>query len=158
MVPPRAMDTLHPAAIHLPLALVLLWPIVDGLGLWAKSPHLSRLALGLLVLAAVASLFATATGQAAFDEAVRRGVDGALLRTHTEDADLMPWALLALAGLRAWLPTKLGGKGRGVALALGLLLIPFAFSVGRSGGKLVYEHGVGVWAGSPDVDEQPAKR
>lgn len=155
---PRAMDTLHPAAIHLPLALVLLWPIVDGLGLWTKSSHLQRLGLGLLVFAAVVSLFATATGQAAFDEAVRRGIDPQLLRTHSEDADLMPWALLAVAGLRAWLPNKLGAKGHAVVLVLGLALMPFALSVGRSGGKLVYEHGVGVWVGSPDVAEQPTKR
>ena len=49
------METLHPAAIHMPLALVLLWPIIDGLGLKIGSPHLMRLGLGLLVAAALAT-------------------------------------------------------------------------------------------------------
>lgn len=150
------MDALHPAAIHLPLVLVFLWPLIDGLGLAIGSTHLTRLGLGLLGFAALCALFATATGQAAFDVAVERGVDPKLLRTHTEDADLVPWLLLALTALRAWLPTKLGKRGHGIALALGFAMWPFALSVGRSGGALVYEHGVGVRA--EPVVEPPAKR
>lgn len=142
------MDTLHPVAIHLPLVLIFLWPLVDGLGLWTKSVALQRLALGLLVLAGVSAIAATATGQAAFDVAAAQGVDPKLMRTHTEDADVVPWLVLAVAAARAWLPTKLGAKGQAVALVLGVALWPFVIGVGSTGGALVYEHGVGVRAGS----------
>lgn len=152
------METLHPVAIHLPLVLVVLWPLVDGLGLKLDSPHLRRMGLALLVTAALGSLFATATGQAAFDVAVQKGVDPALLRTHTDKADLMPWLLMALAALRAWLPTKFGTKGHAGALALGLALWPLAFGVGRTGGALVYEHGVGVWTDPAPVAGQAPRR
>ncbi len=152
------MESLHPVAIHLPLVLVFLWPVVDGLGLRLNSPHLQRLGMGVLVLAAVSSLFATATGQAAFDAAVAQGADPALLRTHTDNADLMPWILMALTALRAWLPTKWGTRGHAAAVLLGVCLVPLAFVVGQSGGKLVYEHGVGVQVGEPPVAGQAPKR
>ena len=150
------MDTLHPLAIHMPLALIFLWPVVDGLGLKLNSPHLMRLGLALLVAAVLLALFATATGQAAFDEAVRRGVDPKLLRSHSDDADRVPWLLLAVLAARVWLPKKLAHRGHALALLLGLLTWPIAFGVGQSGGRLVYEHGVGVWRSA--VDGGAAKR
>ncbi|CAN0576110.1 unnamed protein product, partial [Laminaria digitata] len=119
---------------------------------------LQRLGLALLALAAISSLFATATGQAAFDAAVAQGVDPALLRTHTDNADLMPWILMALTALRAWLPTKWGTRGHAAAVLLGACLVPLGFVVGQSGGKLVYEHGVGVQVGEPPVAGQAPKR
>lgn len=152
------MESLHPVAIHLPLVLVFLWPVVDGLGLRLRSPHLQRLGLALLALAAVSSLFATATGQAAFDVAVAQGTDPALLRTHTDNADLMPWIFMVLTALRAWLPSKWGARGHAAAVALGVCVVPLAFVVGQSGGKLVYQHGVGVQAGQPPVAGQAPKR
>lgn len=152
------MDALHPAAIHAPLTLLVLWPLVDGLGLWRKSPHLMRLGFGLLGLATILALVATATGQAAFDVAVAKGVDPGLLRTHTDDADLLPWLLLALCALRAWLPQKVGAKGHAAALVLGLGLAGFGLTVGRSGGALVYEHGVGVWTEPSHVAGPDTKR
>lgn len=150
------MDTLHPLAIHMPLALIFLWPLVDGLGLKLDSTHLKRLGLAMLGGAALFALFATVTGQAAFDEAVRQGVDPKLLRTHTENADLMPWVLLAVLAARAWLPRKLSHRGHALALLLGLLVWPLALGVGKSGGALVYEHGVGVWKTA--IDGGGAKR
>jgi uncharacterized membrane protein len=150
------MDTLHPLAIHMPLALIFLWPLVDGLGLKLNSPHLMRLGLAMLGAAVLFALFATATGQAAFEAAVEAGVEPKLLRTHTDDADRVPWILLAVLGARAWLPKKLGHRGHAFALLLGLLVWPVAFGVGRTGGALVYEHGVGVWKSA--IDGGAAKR
>ncbi len=152
------MHTLHPAAVHMPLVLVILWPVIDAIGLKLKSVHLMRLGLALLVLGALMSVVATATGQAAFDEALAHGVDAALLRTHTADADMMPWALLALAALRAWVPTKFGARGHAGVIVLALPLCAFAVGVGNSGGELVYEHGVGVWTGASDVAGATPKR
>lgn len=155
---PTPMHALHPAVIHMPLVLVLLWPVIDGVGLKLQSPHLMRLGLVLLLLGALTSLMATVTGQAAFDEALVHGVDATLLRTHTSDADMMPWALLTLSALRAWVPTKFGIRGHAGVLVLGLLLWPFALGVGNSGGELVYEHGVGVWSDASDVAGATLKR
>ncbi len=138
------METWHPMAVHLPIALILLWPVVDGLGIVLKRPDLSGLALGLLCAAAVFSLFATATGQFAYDAAAATGVRRRLMDTHADYANLVPWLLLLLAAGRAWLPGKLGRAGHGLVLVAGLAMAGFIVFVGASGGKLVYEHGVGV--------------
>ncbi|MCB9654360.1 MAG: hypothetical protein H6729_09560 [Deltaproteobacteria bacterium] len=142
------MGDVHPAVIHFPIVLILLWPIVDLIGLWSKSAALSRLAVGLLGMAVVASLVATVTGQAAMDEALVRGAARPLLRTHTALADVVPWALLALLAARAWGGAKFGRRGRIVAVVLGVLCWPGIWVVGRTGGTLVYSHGIGVKVGA----------
>ncbi len=137
------MAEAHPFAIHLPLVLIFLWPLIDGLGLLLHQPILSRLGFGLLCLAAVGSLVATATGQAAFDAALARH-SAELLNTHAELANVMPWSLLALAALRGFGAAKWGKTGHLLALGCSLGTWYLVFVVGQSGGRLVYEHGVGV--------------
>ena len=63
---------------------------------------------------------------------------------HADNANLVPWLLLLLAGVRAFAPQKLGRVGHWGAVALGLAASAFIVVVGASGGDLVYEHGVGV--------------
>ncbi len=138
------MEALHPIAIHLPIVLILLAPVIDALGLFTDSKHLSRLAVGFYVAIVVSSLFATATGQAAFDVAVESGVSGELLTTHADDANLVPWLSIVVVVLRFVAPQKLGRPGRMLALVAGLAMWPFIYLVGDSGGALVYEHGIGV--------------
>lgn len=138
------MEALHPIAIHLPIVLIFLAPVIDALGLFTNSPHLSRLAVGFYVAIVLTALFATATGQAAFDVAVEAGVSGELLTTHADDANLVPWLSIVVVVVRFVGPQKLGRNGRVLALVAGLALWPFIYLVGNSGGALVYEHGVGV--------------
>lgn len=140
------METWHPMAVHLPIALVMLWPFIDGLGLLLRRPDVSAVALGLLCAAVGFSLFATATGQFAYDAALAEGVDRRLLDTHADYANLMPWVLLLLTAARAWAPTKLGLAGHWGAVVLGLGATAFMVFVGSTGGALVYDHGVGVKA------------
>jgi uncharacterized membrane protein len=138
------VEALHPLAVHLPIAVVLLAPAIDAIGFFAKKTDLSNLAIGLYVFGVIASLFATATGQAAFDVAVDGGATGELLNTHADDANLIPWLLILLVIVRVVAPKKLGSKGHAVALVLGFAMWPYVFLVGQSGGALVFEHGIGV--------------
>lgn len=136
----------HAAAVHVPLALGLVWPLVDLTGLALRRPDVSTTGFGLLLVAALSSLVATATGQAEYDAAFAAGVPVARLDSHADLAALVPWTLLAVAALRGWGPGKLGRAGHwgsvGIGFAAGLLLI----QVGATGGELVYEHGVGTSA------------
>ncbi len=145
------MESLHPIAIHFPIVLIVLWPLIDGLGLLTKQKALSHLALGMLAFSVVISIFATATGQAAFDVAVAQKVDPELLNTHTKNADLIPWLLLGVLGVRAWAALKFGPKGHAAGVILGLAMWPLIYQVGSTGGALVYEHGIGV-----KVDARPS--
>ncbi|MEM7675345.1 MAG: DUF2231 domain-containing protein [Myxococcota bacterium] len=140
------MDTWHPVAVHLPIAFVLLWPVIDALGLTLKRFDLCALALGLLGVTVVLSLVATATGQFAYDAAAAQGVDLDLLDTHANYANLVPWLLLLIAAARGFGPQKYGALGHWGAILLGFAMAAFIVVVGGSGGELVYEHGVGVRA------------
>src|SRR5207302_264051 len=75
---PQRMSV-HPYFIHLPLVLILIWPIVDACGLALQRPDVSKVGLALLLVAVAAALAATTTGQSAFDEAVKAHVDPELL-------------------------------------------------------------------------------
>lgn len=139
------METWHPMAVHLPIALILLWPCIDALGLVFRRGDLSALALGLLGVTVLLSMFATATGQFAYDaEKAKFGTE--LLDTHADYANLVPWLLLLLVGARALAPVKLGRWAHGVTIGLGFAMGAFIMVVGWTGGQLVYEHGVGVRA------------
>lgn len=138
------MIPVHPFVVHLPIALVFLWPVVDLVGVWRAKRDLSHAGAVFLVLAMLSSLAATVTGQASYDDAVLRGFDPHVLNGHRDNANLVPWMLLVLVAFRMLGPIKFGKTGHACAIALGLLVWPFVVIVGRSGGAMVFEHGVGV--------------
>lgn len=138
------METWHPFAVHLPIALVVLWPVLDVLGLLSKRPDLALGGVILLGASVPATLFATVTGQAAYDAAIAAGISPAVLETHVDRGELVPWIMLIVFVLRVLGPKKWGQGARWLALALGVLGIALVTAVGYSGGKLVYDEGVGV--------------
>jgi uncharacterized membrane protein len=138
------MEAFHPLAVHLPIALILLWPWIDLIGLVTSKAEVSLVGFCLLLLALPATLLATLTGQSAYDAALARGVATTLLDTHGDLAGSVPWLLLGLAAFRAVAPRKLGRPGRWSAIALGAAMAALIVWIARSGGALVYQHGVGV--------------
>ncbi len=138
------METWHPFAVHVPISLVLFWPVLDLLGLLLKRPDISLAGVLLLASALPATLFATVTGQSAFDAALAGGVSAELLSTHVDRGEVMPWAVLVLLVLRIGGVRKWGRPAHWVALGLGAVVVALVLSVGLSGGKLVHEEGVGV--------------
>lgn len=138
------MSTLHPLAVHLPIAVAMLWPLVDLVGLVLARPDVSRTAVGLLGLGVAGSLVATVTGQVAYDAAIARGFAPEVLDTHAGPADLVPWVLLLIGALRTFGVHKLGRMAHVAAVVAGLAVAGWVGFVGYSGGRLVYEHGVGV--------------
>jgi uncharacterized membrane protein len=137
------MGALHPLLIHLPIALLLLWPLVDLAGLAAKRADVSLTAFGLLLLALPSSLVATLSGQSAYEAALERGFSPQLLDGHADLAGLVPWLVLALLFARGFGPRRL----RPLWISLGLALASMVVWVAKSGGGLVYGHAVGVHAG-----------
>lgn len=143
------MTPVHPLVVHLPIALILLWPIVDGAGLLLRRPDVSGVGVALLIAAVAAALVATATGQAALDAATRAHVRPDLLATHADKANPLPWALIAVVAVRLLGSQRLGRRGQALAIAFGVAIWPWIFLVGQTGGALVFEHGVGVEAAAP---------
>ena len=142
--------TLHPLLVHFPIGLIVTAAVIDIAALGARPRStLRRTATGLYVAGAIALLAAYFTGRS----------DAALVRVpgpaHIVVDEHWTWALrttvyfgvvalgrlgLVLAGLLTdrvrWIPIVAAGVA-------GVLLL---FQTAERGGRLVYEHGVGVAA------------
>lgn len=129
-------------AVHLPIGVLLLYPWAELAAALTGQRVLGRAAMAMLAIGLVAAMFASATGEAAYELAVEAGVDHELLEKHEDFSGLVPWVILLVLGLRAWLDRKNWGPWMG--FGLGLAMMGLVVWVGYTGGMLVYEHGVGV--------------
>ena len=140
-------DPLHPAIVHLPIALAVLIPVfaVLAAGLIYKNVLPERswiLVVGLQALLVLSSWIAVETGE--YDEEIVESVVAEdLIEGHEEGAErfllLTGVGLLAMgAGL---LPLQLGTRGRLMGVVTSMAVLASAATVGHSGGELVYRHG-----------------
>ncbi len=164
-------EPLHPAVVHFPIVLILLGAAVACAAVVVNRWHLSKIAAVVLVLGSLAALVAVATGKA--DQEMVGSLSSAaeeLLDAHEEWGELTQvgagiTAVLALvaAGLGVvvartgqrepsdvrtgaeWLP-RLATGARVVTAAGTLVTCFFIYETGHRGGKMVYQHGVGVMA------------
>lgn len=140
-------DPLHPAVVHLPIALTLLVPLfaIGTLVAIRRGAHASRTwAVTVALLAALAgSAWASVeTGEQA-DEQVEAVVADAPIETHEEAAEAFLAASAAVLGiaLLGLARGRVGDSARWVAAAGTIVLMVMGWRVGHTGGALVYEHG-----------------
>lgn len=150
---------LHPAIVHLPLALAILMPLVASGFAWALWTGRVRPRAWLAVVAFQAlllgsGLVATRTGEAE-EERVENVIQESALHQHEALADQFVWAggfTLVLAGLVLVVrrPTAARALVSGV-VASTLVVAALGLRVGHAGGQLVYVHG------AASAYAQPAK-
>ena len=143
-------DPLHPAVVHLPVALAVLIPLFTLLAalairsrfmparIWVVVPLLAALLAG-------ASWIALETGEDQ-EERVEQVVAEHYIEDHEERAETfmtVVTVLLAVSFL-GLLSGSAGEVGRAVAFGLSVAVLGFAITVGHSGGELVYRHGAGL--------------
>lgn len=140
-------DPLHPALVHLPLALAVLVPLSIALAVLAirsgALPGRIWLAVVLLQALLVGSAWLAADAGHDEEERVEQVVAESTIKEHEELAERFLWAgglVLAIvaAGL---LPGVPGAVARVGALLASLLALAAAVQVGHTGGELVYRHG-----------------
>jgi uncharacterized membrane protein len=140
-------DPLHPAIVHLPIAIALLIPVFSILGILAIRSDLlpRRVWWGVVLLQALlagSAWLATETGENE-EERVERVLEHDLIHEHEEAAErLLLLAAIGLApvGLGLWAGRR-GAIGRLLHVLLALVVVAAAISTGRLGGELVYQHG-----------------
>jgi uncharacterized membrane protein len=140
-------DPLHPAIVHLPLALSLLIPLFAVLVAVAiRQGWLERRSWALVVLLNLlfvgSQLVAHETGGDAA-ERVEKVVDKKYIDAHAEAAEWLLWVsigALALAGA-GLLQEGAGSAARVAAVIASLVVLAVAVRVGWLGGELVYRHG-----------------
>jgi hypothetical protein len=140
-------NPLHPAVVHLPIALTLLVPLFAIGALWAirrgARPMRSwGIATALFAALTLSSWAAVETGEQT-GETVENVIAEAPIETHEEAAERFLVLSLAVLGV-ALVGLRTGRLGEGARLlgTLGaLVLVGAGWQVGHSGGALVYQHG-----------------
>jgi uncharacterized membrane protein len=140
---------LHPAIVHLPLAIAILMPLVASGFAWALWTGRVRPRAWLAVVAFQAlllgsGLVATRTGEAE-EERVENVIQESALHRHEALADQFVWAgafTLVLAGLVFVVrrPAAVRALVSGV-VASTLVVAALGLRVGHAGGQLVYVYG-----------------
>jgi len=154
-------DPLHPAVVHLPIALALLLPPLAALLALAIArgwlPARSWLAVLVVQLMLIGGgFFAEETGEHE-EGRVEKVVAEQLIEEHEEAAERFMWlagAALLISGL-GLLPGQRGEIARWAGVVASVGVLAAAGSVGHLGGELVYKHGaasayVDGSAGAPD--------
>lgn len=169
ILPPLpAWESLHPAVVHFPIALLMTAPVFVVMGVvWgSRSREMFTAALLMLLLGTAGAWLATATGDAG--EKWAKGVAGAseVLHEHEEHGELarnlftglsLAIAILTVALWVRSRPPGLGGRLLAAVVWLGLFAWP-ALTLAQTahlGGRLVHDLGLraplsgGLPAGEP---------
>jgi uncharacterized membrane protein len=140
-------EPLHPAVVHLPIALAVLSPLAAiGALVAIRAGWLPRrvwvAVVALHALLAGSAWLAVETGEAQ-EETVERVVHERFIESHEEGAErfLAVVAVAALVSAAGLLAGRLGALGRVATAAAGAAVFAAAVAVGHSGGELVYRHG-----------------
>jgi len=140
-------DPLHPAIVHLPIALAVLIPALALLGI--VSIHTGILPGRSWVLIVMLQALLVGSGWLALEtgEDEEERVEEVVAERHIEAHEEAAERFLLLAGLglgvalTGLLPRRLGTLGRAAATLVTLAVLAAGVSVGHSGGELVYQHG-----------------
>lgn len=138
---------LHPAIVHLPMALAVLIPVFAVGSLWAikqgaRPFRAWGVAVALFCALSLSSWAALETGEDA-DEKVESIVPESAIGAHEEAAEQFLILSVIVLGVAAvgLFKGKAGGIARGAATVGTLGLLVSGWNVGHSGGGLVYKYG-----------------
>lgn len=141
-------DPLHPAVVHLPLALAFLLPLIAA-AIWLGQSrlrwpeNLGLLVVGLQLLLTLSSFAVLKTGEIE-DELIGDRLPHAALHEHEEAAEVFAWATLGALAL-SLLPLLLEQRRLRIllssaALVAMIVVAGLAVKTGKAGGELVYDH------------------
>lgn len=140
-------DPLHPAVVHLPLALAALLPLAAAAALWAihrgaRRLHAWTIPLVLAVLLVRGGWAALETGESEEDRVEAVVAEGPI-HEHEEAAELFMLAagMVTLLGFVGLAGGTVGSAARLLTTAGTLVVLVTGVQVGKAGGELVYTHG-----------------
>lgn len=150
---------LHPAIVHLPLALTFVLPALILVFIWAiRSGKMSRemwvVIVGLQLLITASGYLALETGETDEDK-VAKVAGIVLVQTHEQTAEIFVGTTvvsLAVGVVAIFLQAQFQLYARLAVLVLSLLSCVFAFKTGEIGGEIVYaQNGASVHAAGSTV-------
>lgn len=138
---------LHPPVVHFAIALIITGVIFDLTGFILNKESLKNAGFWVIIFGTISVWGAMFTGHFA-EELVENTIKGNLvydlLEEHEEVGNILPWIVSILAGFRIFLNFRPNQKLFILYILAGLVIAGMVSFQGRLGGKLVFEHGVGV--------------
>ncbi len=138
---------LHPPVVHFAIALIITGVIFDLTGFILNKESLKNAGFWVIIFGTISVWGAMFTGHFA-EELVENTIKGNLvydlLEEHEEVGNILPWIVSILAGFRIFLNFRPNQKLFILYILAGLVIAGMVGFQGRLGGKLVFEHGVGV--------------
>ena len=141
------MQNFHPLFVHFPIALLMAAWVLTLLGILARREGLHRAAMWNLVLGAIGAAIAAWTGLQGSATAKPHNFEiHALMELHEHLGLSVAWGTAALIlwralRRRAWPAHRAEQVGQTAFLTLLISLMLYGASLG---GRMVYEHGVGI--------------
>jgi uncharacterized membrane protein len=140
-------DPLHPAVVHLPIALAFIVPLLAA-GVWLAirggvlPERTWALVAALQILFAGSAWVAIETGENE-EERAERVVAEERIEEHEEAAERLAIAASVVAVVIAagLLPDRIGRAARALGTLASFAVVAAAVAAGHSGGELVYRHG-----------------
>ena len=139
----RHLQNIHPLIVHFPIALLMTAALMYWLGFLARREYWQWTGLWMLVLGAFGAMAAVGTGlYAAPGVMIAPSVKAALLVYHKR---IMISVLILSAALALWAATAppLPARGRGVFLAMLVLVAALIAEGADYGGRMVYDYNAG---------------
>ena len=138
---------LHPKIVHFPVVLLILYPFFELAHLLTKKDHYSKTGLAILILGVASALIAVLTGnEAAVNWTNWSEQSKAVFSEHQTFANITMWYFSAILLFKIYLTIqKKSSKLIKVTITtLAFIGIIFVFLTSNYGGKLVFDHGIGV--------------
>ena len=140
----------HALIVHFPIGLLVTAAVVDLIAMLRSAPRTPvTVSTGLYAAGAIALVAAYLTGRAAAAEVYTPGLAHAIVSQHWDRAFYCVWYFGLLTAGRVALRRRSRNPGRVITVALGaagLAGLVLLTNTADLGGRLVYEHGVGVAA------------
>lgn len=156
------LGSLHPKIIHFPIALFIVYTLLETVGFIFKKEIFTKAAYIILVIGIIGAFGAVLTGHQA-EESWRNWMSPSkyLLEDHEKYATITLWYFFGLAILRTMFVINVEIKKKFsehlMKMKIGFVVLAligcyFVYETGEHGGKLVYEYGVGT-----SVAKQPGQ-
>ena len=157
---PDWAPNIHPLVVHFPIALLVAAAITDLAGILLRERTSVRDAATLLYAAgAVCAMVAYFTGRHAGETVLLPAMANVLVNQHADWAFRATWFFVFFASIRLTLSFIIRAPGHTATLVSfigGLVGLYLLFETAERGGRLVFEHGVGVRAAGLPSAERPA--
>lgn len=150
------LSELHEKIIHFPIALLIVYPVVELVAFLSKKEFFLKAALLFLFMGVLGAVFAALTGNQAFTLNQNMSIESLdLFTNHEFNANITLWLFTALLIIRYYLlmKKKLSVKFHFMILLIALSGIYFIYQTGHYGGELARQKMIDSYKNSVESDD-----